>query len=209
MHSIILSSDFSRSFSIFSRSKLKFFVPCQCIVYSNLVDYGYQTTSMADRSVLVDNNTWNNTHIATVGKALCSPEEKAWKILKGLDADYVLVLFGGLLGYQGDDMNKFIWIIRISSGVYPEIQESNFLTRGQYTVGAGAPRTLLDSLMYKLSYYKFHELSTMGARGRMFDNARRIVAAEEVNTLKYFEEAFSTKNWMIRIYRILDEPKEA
>lgn len=29
-------------------------------------DYGYQTTAMANRTVIVDNNTWNNTHIATV-----------------------------------------------------------------------------------------------------------------------------------------------
>jgi dolichyl-diphosphooligosaccharide---protein glycosyltransferase len=31
-------------------------------------DYGYQITGMANRTVLVDNNTWNNTHIATVGR---------------------------------------------------------------------------------------------------------------------------------------------
>jgi dolichyl-diphosphooligosaccharide--protein glycosyltransferase len=38
-------------------------------------DYGYQITGMANRTVLVDNNTWNNTHIATVGRALASTEE--------------------------------------------------------------------------------------------------------------------------------------
>ena len=31
-------------------------------------DYGYQLTGLANRTVLVDNNTWNYTHIATVGK---------------------------------------------------------------------------------------------------------------------------------------------
>ncbi len=30
-------------------------------------DYGYQITGMGNRTVLVDNNTWNNSHIATVG----------------------------------------------------------------------------------------------------------------------------------------------
>uniref|UniRef100_A0A251U8V3 Putative oligosaccharyl transferase, STT3 subunit n=1 Tax=Helianthus annuus TaxID=4232 RepID=A0A251U8V3_HELAN len=30
-------------------------------------DYGYQITAMGNRTVIVDNNTWNNTHIATVG----------------------------------------------------------------------------------------------------------------------------------------------
>jgi dolichyl-diphosphooligosaccharide--protein glycosyltransferase len=29
-------------------------------------DYGYQITGIANRTILVDNNTWNNTHIATV-----------------------------------------------------------------------------------------------------------------------------------------------
>jgi dolichyl-diphosphooligosaccharide---protein glycosyltransferase len=29
-------------------------------------DYGYQLSAMANRTVIVDNNTWNNTHIATV-----------------------------------------------------------------------------------------------------------------------------------------------
>jgi dolichyl-diphosphooligosaccharide--protein glycosyltransferase len=38
-------------------------------------DYGYQITAIANRTVLVDNNTWNNTHISRVGQAMASPEE--------------------------------------------------------------------------------------------------------------------------------------
>ena len=30
--------------------------------------YGYQMAGMGNRTVIVDNNTWNNTHIATVGR---------------------------------------------------------------------------------------------------------------------------------------------
>ncbi|KAF2303976.1 hypothetical protein GH714_025814 [Hevea brasiliensis] len=59
-------------------------------------DYGYQTTAMANRTVIVDNNTWNNTHIATVGTAMSSPEKAAWEIFNSLDVKYVLVVFGGL-----------------------------------------------------------------------------------------------------------------
>ncbi|OZC10244.1 oligosaccharyl transferase STT3 subunit [Onchocerca flexuosa] len=33
-------------------------------------DYGYQITAMANRTVIVDNNTWNNTHISRVGQVL-------------------------------------------------------------------------------------------------------------------------------------------
>lgn len=69
-------------------------------------DYGYQIGGMADRATLVDNNTWNNTHIATVGKAMASSEVNAYPILRQHDVDYILVIFGGLLGYSGDDINK-------------------------------------------------------------------------------------------------------
>jgi len=31
---------------------------------------------MSNRTVIVDNNTWNNTHIATVGRAMSSSEYK-------------------------------------------------------------------------------------------------------------------------------------
>lgn len=33
-------------------------------------DYGYQMAGMGNRTVIVDNNTWNNTHIATVGRVV-------------------------------------------------------------------------------------------------------------------------------------------
>lgn len=39
-------------------------------------------SAMSNRTVLVDNNTWNNTHIATVGRALASSEEKAYPIME-------------------------------------------------------------------------------------------------------------------------------
>lgn len=77
-------------------------------------DYGYQITGMANRTVLVDNNTWNNTHIATVGRAFSSTEEKGYNIARFLGADYVLVIFGGMTNYSGDDISKFLWMIRIA-----------------------------------------------------------------------------------------------
>jgi dolichyl-diphosphooligosaccharide---protein glycosyltransferase len=43
-------------------------------------DYGYQMSAMSNRTVIVDNNTWNNTHIATVGKALASTEVRLLEV---------------------------------------------------------------------------------------------------------------------------------
>ena len=95
-------------------------------------------------------------HIATVGKAMSSTEEVAYPILRKHDVEYVLIIFGGLIGYSGDDINKFLWMVRIAQGVWPdEIQEPNYFTSsGEYRVDAQASQTMKDSLMYKMSYYR-------------------------------------------------------
>ena len=123
-------------------------------------DYGYQIAGMANRTTLVDNNTWNNSHIALVGKAMSSTEEKAYDIMTSLDVDYVLVIFGGVIGYSGDDINKFLWMVRIAEGEHPkDIRESDFFTdKGEFRVDAEGAPALLNCLMYKLSYYQFGEL---------------------------------------------------
>jgi len=112
-------------------------------------DYGYQIGGMADRPTLVDNNTWNNTHIATVGKAMSSREEVSYPIMRQHEVDYVLIVFGGLLGYSGDDINKFLWMVRIAEGIWPdEVKERDFFTaRGEYRVDGDATQTMKNSLM--------------------------------------------------------------
>lgn len=39
---------------------------------------------------------------------------------QSLDVDYVLVIFGGVTGYSSDDINKFLWPVRIGSGVFQD-----------------------------------------------------------------------------------------
>jgi dolichyl-diphosphooligosaccharide---protein glycosyltransferase len=141
-------------------------------------DYGYQTTAMANRTVIVDNNTWNNTHIATVGRAMASPELKGWRVFRSLDVDYVFVVFGGLIGYPSDDINKFLWMVRIGGGVYPEIKEPDYLDRqGQYRVDQGAAPALLKSVMYKLSYYELSFLFCLFLRESVFVSSRLLSRA--------------------------------
>lgn len=124
-------------------------------------DYGYQTTAMANRTVLVDNNTWNNTHIATVGRAMSSNEKKAWHIYRSLDVDYVLVIFGGYIGYPSDDINKFLWMVRIAQGEFDDIKEHHYIGAQGYTINEHSTPTMLDSLMYKLCYYGRAPLSPL------------------------------------------------
>lgn len=37
---------------------------------------------------------------------------QAWQIYRSLDVDYVFVVFGGVIGYPSDDINKFLWMVR-------------------------------------------------------------------------------------------------
>jgi len=167
-------------------------------------DYGYQIAGMADRPTLVDNNTWNNTHIATVGKAMSSSEEVAYPILRKHDVDYVLVIFGGLLGYSGDDINKFLWMVRIAQGVWPEeIQEPNYFTpQGEYRIDDHASSAMKNSLMYKMSYYRFAELF---GGGQATDRVRQQQVPKIGPTLDYLDEAYTTENWIVRIYEVRKE----
>ncbi|KAF7960032.1 hypothetical protein EAE96_001632 [Botrytis aclada] len=166
-------------------------------------DYGYQIGGMADRPTLVDNNTWNNTHIATVGKAMSSREEVSYPIMRQHEVDYVLVVFGGLLGYSGDDINKFLWMVRIAEGIWPdEIKERDFFTeRGEYRVDDGATQTMKDSLMYKMSYYNYNSLFPPG---QAQDRVRGVKMPEVGPVLNTVEEAFTSENWIIRIYKVKD-----
>ncbi|KAH7923965.1 glycosyltransferase family 66 protein [Leucogyrophana mollusca] len=166
-------------------------------------DYGYQIAGMADRPTLVDNNTWNNTHIATVGKAMSSSEEVAYPILRKHDVDYVLIIFGGLIGYSGDDINKFLWMVRIAQGVWPdEIQEPDYFNQGQYRVDDEASPAMKNSLMYKMSYYRFSEL--FGGQ-QAVDRVRGQHVPMVGPTLDVLEEAFTSENWIVRIYQVKKE----
>ena len=77
------------------------------------------------------------------------------------DVSYVLILTGALIQYSGDDLNKFLWMIRISSGVWPdEIRETDYYnSRGEFRVDETASKAMRESIMYKMSYYRSAQYS--------------------------------------------------
>lgn len=134
---------------------------------------------------------------------MSSTEKDAYPIMQSLDVDYVLVIFGGMTGYSGDDINKFLWMVRIGGGVFPHIkvrrlmpyccmsmcasvtlwhavlvpmwlQEPDYFAGGQYRMDAGGSPTMLNCLMYKASYYRFDELKLDYQRPGGFDRARNV-----------------------------------
>lgn len=169
-------------------------------------DYGYQIAGMANRTTLVDNNTWNNSHIALVGKAMSSTEPEAYKIMKMLDVDYVLVIFGGVIGFSGDDINKFLWMVRIAEGEHPQdIRESDYFTsNGEFRVDKGGAPTLLNCLMYKMCYYRFGEVQLDFRTPSGYDRTRGVEIGNKDISFEHLEEAYTTQNWLVRIYKVKD-----
>ncbi|ELW72225.1 Dolichyl-diphosphooligosaccharide--protein glycosyltransferase subunit STT3A [Tupaia chinensis] len=170
-------------------------------------DYGYQITAMANRTILVDNNTWNNTHISRVGQAMASTEEKAYEIMRELDVSYVLVIFGGLTGYSSDDINKFLWMVRIggSTDTGRHIKENDYYTpTGEFRVDREGSPVLLNCLMYKMCYYRFGQVYTEAKRPPGFDRVRNAEIGNKDFELDVLEEAYTTEHWLVRIYKVKD-----
>jgi hypothetical protein len=70
---------------------------CALQLYPHLIVHVRPRVCAFDPSVVL---------IAQVGRAMSSTEEDAYPIMRSLDVDYVLVIFGGLIGYGSDDINK-------------------------------------------------------------------------------------------------------
>eukprot|EP00501_MAST-03F_sp_TOSAG23-6_P000892 GSMAST32.ASY1.ANO1.928.1 assembled CDS len=152
-------------------------------------DYGYQMASMSNRTTLVDNVRFHFNF-----------DFFFFFIKIFLDVDYVLVVFGGKTGYQSDDINKFLWMVRIAQGVYDD--EKYYNSKGRFAIDHTATKQFLRSLIYKTSYYRFSELITDYSKPNGFDLVRNMEVGDKHIQLEHIEEAFTSQNWMVRIYRV-------
>ena len=62
---------------------------------------------------------------------------------------------------------------------------------------------MLNSLMYKLIYYRFGEMKTREKEEPGYDLVRKSVIGNKNFTLTHFEEAYTTDRWIVRIYKVL------
>jgi len=133
---------------------------------------------------------------------MSSPEDVAYPILRKHDVTHVLVIFGGLIGYSGDDINKFLWMVRIAQGVWPEeIREVDYFTpQGEYRVDERASKAMRESLMYKMSYYRYGEL--FGGQQAQ-DRVRGQALPKTGPSLDYLDEAFTSENWIVSCFFFL------
>ena len=56
--------------------------------------------------------------------------------------------------------------------------------------------------MYKLVYYRFGEVKVSRDHESGFDSVRKTVIGNKDFELEYFEEAFTSQRWLVRIYRV-------
>ena len=68
-------------------------------------DYGYQITAMANRTILVDNNTWNNTHISRVGQVSMIQESDDWSQTNLILQFWIIVL---RLGFRNLSLGRVL-----------------------------------------------------------------------------------------------------
>jgi len=145
-------------------------------------DYGYQINGIANRTTLADGNTWNHEHIALIGKCLVSDEETSYNITKHL-ADYVLIWTTRFAGMQSDDIAKMPHMGNIAGSVFPEVP------RQGYYIEDGKPSPLMkQSLLYQLTFHGIDK-------------------KKSIPEPKYYKEAYTTSNQMVRIYKVKDSEK--
>jgi dolichyl-diphosphooligosaccharide---protein glycosyltransferase len=95
-------------------------------------------------------------------------------------------------------------MVRIAEGVWPnEVKEKDYFTaQGQYRVDNEATPTMRNSLMYKMSYYRYNQLFPAG---QAVDRVRGATLPAEGPELDTLEEAFTSESWIVRIYKVRKE----
>ena len=113
-------------------------------------DYGYWITTIANKTTLADNGTWNSTQIAQIGRMFMSNETEAIEILKQYDATYVVVF----TTFQSDgtdvgwgDEGKWRWMARIAFGPEKEFEYGNITEQGSWTWNSKGQETVIYKLM--------------------------------------------------------------
>ena len=103
-------------------------------------DYGYWITTLSERTTFVDNATLSTNEIQKMATVLMSPPEESWKMLKEMNADYVLVFVAAqdignnpedeplyVVGGGGDE-SKVFWISKVGGFPAEKYLELDFKT---------------------------------------------------------------------------------
>lgn len=122
----------------------------------------------------------------------------------------MVVVFGGYASYNQDDLVKFLWFVRIAQSAFPDVVEADYYPPdgGAFGPGAGMSEKFKNSLAFKLMYYRFGEVQFHGTPPG-YDGARQTELGEKDIHLKKFREVYTSRNWMVRIFEVLEPENRA
>lgn len=85
------------------------------------------------------------------------------------------------------------------------IKENDYYSgNGEFRIDKSGSSTLLNSLMYKMCYYRFGQVYTEGGKPTGFDRVRGAEIGNKDFELDVLEEAYTTEHWLVRIYKVKD-----
>jgi hypothetical protein len=91
--------------------------------------------------------------------------------MERLGADYVVLVTGAYTGYQADDMNKLVAMLRLArcgaSGRLWANKTAHYLVDGNVRVATAGTGALKDSLLFTLTYVGFGEVQTEFGRPKV------------------------------------------
>ena len=79
----------------------------------------------------------------------------------------------------------------------------------RYRMDAGGAPAMLNSLMYRMCYYNFDRVAVQGGRPMGFDRVRNVEVGVKNIVLNRIDEAFTSENWIVRIYKVRRPPNRA
>ena len=103
-------------------------------------DYGYWISTLGERATIADNSTLSTGVIENLAKMFLSSPEEGWKILRDMQADYVVVFVSGQrLAVDNEDQSLYVlqgggdeskkqWFIRIADKSMAQYLESDGLS---------------------------------------------------------------------------------
>jgi dolichyl-diphosphooligosaccharide--protein glycosyltransferase len=171
-------------------------------------DAGYQLSAFSQRAVYIDGHTNNFTHMGLVGLFAASPEAAAWQIARMLDADYYAVVFGGAIGFQGDDIGKAPWLFPAAARHFANLSTEGFQNEETpFFVAPTMPAAAQRSMLFRAAYHRFGALRAFTNVTRGTDIARGTAVGGLAFELRQFTEAYTTAHWLLRIYAVRPDPQ--
>ncbi|MHA1409196.1 MAG: hypothetical protein ACTSQY_02545, partial [Candidatus Odinarchaeia archaeon] len=137
-----------------------------------------------------------------------SNEVDALRIFREYGVDYLLVHFGYFVGSLSGDEGKWVWMVRIASDYYPDINESDYIDEN------GPTEKFFDSLIYKTLFYKepgtydfapqvSQQMDKLGyPKYEAYPSSSRWEFIGSDSQYPLFDETYISSNYLVKIYKL-------